>query len=396
MTSPDSAPITGQQFIDYLKSADIPRHNPFKLRHWIDHNFPDLPSKDKLWLSQSLSFSSRLPEKYFPYSFWWITKSLFEMATDFRIARFHASILCEMTTSVTDLTAGSGFDLMAFVLSGLKVTAHETDQDTATLLERNLKLYSAEDCLVSREDGFDAQKPAPDFWFADPMRRSAQGRTIHLESYSPKFSEILALKERSSGGLVKISPMTNLSDPALKGFIRIIVSLENECREVLLLHGKSTLNDGTLWIDGKLFDPETQLPLSDETNREARSFIYDPDPAVMKSGQISFWSEKCGLHLPAPDSGFPLGRNSTVEHLFKPFLLIDSLAYKASDISMLYKKYAPRRVVLKKKNSSISLEKIEKELGSQSGRIEPAVYLFITSEHAKTVIYVAELLPKIH
>lgn len=396
MNTPDLRSFSGESFFRLLDSPDRPQHDPFKLRQWIDRHFPELQPKDKLWLSQSLFLSNRLSEKHFPYSFWWITQSLFEMATDFRIATFHARILSEMTTSVTDMTAGSGFDLLAFSQSGLTVKAHETDVDTATLLERNLSLYNHLNCSVSRENGFNPLKPAPDFWFADPMRRSGHGRTVQLESYSPRFSEILFLKSKSAGGLVKISPMTNLADPALKDFCKIIVSLENECREVLLLHGKTKVKDGSLWIDGKLVDPESHFTSPAETNRELRSFIYDPDPAVMKSGQLTFWAEKCGLHLPAADSGFPQGSNLSVEHLFKPFFLIESLAYKVSDIPALFKKYFPRRIVLKKKNSSLKIEEVEKELGKQTGRSDPPVYFFITSEKSKTVVYVGEPLPKTH
>lgn len=378
------------------ESPELNLSDPFKLRQWIDQNFPNLLPSDKLTLSQSITLSKRLKEKHFPFSFWWITKNLFEMATDFRIATFHAQLLKEMSPSVTDLTAGSGFDLVAFLLAGLKVTAHETDPTTALLLERNIHQYFQGQCPVFRQSIFGSTGKIPEYWFADPMRRSGSGRTFRLDDYTPPFSEIVSLKEKSTGCLVKISPMTPLSDPALNGFKKIVISLDGECREILLVHGNPETVDGSLWIDGTLFNPEGDMKQDVSSGREVNTYIFDPDPAVMKSGRLAFWSERVGLRLPSENSGFPHGSSTSVEPLFKPFLLIDEHSYKMKDIPDLSKKYSPRRVILKKKNTSVKLEEVEKLLGNKTGKTDPAVYFFITSENEKTVVYVAELLPKTH
>lgn len=378
---------------NYDLISDFPSsefNDPFKIRQWININYPELSSQDKLWLSQSLSLSKRLKEKRFPFSFWWITQNLFEMATDFRIANFHAQLLKGMSLEVTDLTAGSGFDLSAFLIAGLKVSGYETDPGSFSLLERNLNYYFKDHFQIFKQSLFGNPGKVPEFWFADPMRRSGSGRTFRLDDYSPPFSEIVSMKGKSAGCLVKISPMTNLSDPALNGFKKVIVSLEGECREILLIHGNTEIADGSMWIDGKFFNPENEINQVHPSAEEGKRFIYDPDPAVMKSGHLSFWADKVGLSLPASDSGFPQGFSGSVEPLFNPFLLIDDHSYKIKDIPELARKYSPRRVILKKKNSSVKLEEIEKLLGNKTGKTDPPVYLFITGENEKTVVYVAE------
>lgn len=372
-----------------LNLADTHRSNPISLRSELAKLFPSTESEFLIRLSQSLILSNRLPEKHFPEPFWWINQSLFEMATDYRIALSHAQMIRLVSNEVTDLTTGSGFDSLAFAREGLSVASYETDLVTYKNLELNRELYQIPNWELFSQSGLTWKPGSGGVLYADPLRRNTSGRTYRVSDLVPALADLVRMGSEALGFLVKLSPLFPLDTPGLSQYKKVIASSGRECREVLLLSENFPFPDGTLWIDGHYFYPNREIP-SGQKPADGRKLIFEPDPAVLKSGQAELWADKAGLSRPAPDSGYFTGTNFSVEQLFRGFYLIDEQYNTLSDIRKLAQSFSPRPVVLKKKNHNLDLEKYQREIAGKTDHSLQPVYLLVTSHEGRPVVYAAE------
>ena len=151
--------------------------------------------------------------------------------------------------------------------------------------------------------------------YADPARRSASGgRTYAVADCTP---DMLAMKEmlleKADFIMIKLSPMLDWRKAAADfggcaGEVHI-VSAGNECKELLLvLSGKY---DGLERIycvnDGQelSFAPSELTRPSHDSQSSHFSYLYEPNPSVMKAGCFGLLEERYGVRQ--------IGRNS---HLF--------------------------------------------------------------------------------
>ena len=143
--------------------------------------------------------------------------------------------------SLLDLTCGLGIDSIAFVQRFKRVVAIERDEVLAEVVRENLKRLnitnievvtsSAEDYIASCNEHFD--------WvYADPDRRTAEGRrVVRLEDCSPNMLELWPTIERISKRVaIKNSPLFDVDEAfRLFGDCSVeVISLGGECKEVMI------------------------------------------------------------------------------------------------------------------------------------------------------------------
>lgn len=172
-----------------------------------------------------------------------LTRDGLEQATRPEVAARRAALLRRAgATTVVDLTAGLGFDVQAFLASGLSVIAVERDPRTAECLRANApgaQVIEADATAV-----IDSLLPrlAPDaVLFLDPARRggrrTSDGSRAQSERdpqrWSPPWSFVLELAARGARVCVKLAPGF---DPALvpAGWSGVWTSVRREPVEAML------------------------------------------------------------------------------------------------------------------------------------------------------------------
>ena len=143
--------------------------------------------------------------------------------------------------SLLDLTCGLGIDSIAFAQRFKRVVAIERDEVLAEVVRENLRRLnvtnievvtsSAEDYIASCNEHFD--------WvYADPDRRTAEGRrVVRLEDCSPNMLELWPAIERISKRVaIKNSPLFDVDEAfRLFGDCSVeVISLGGECKEVMI------------------------------------------------------------------------------------------------------------------------------------------------------------------
>ncbi|MDR2377823.1 MAG: class I SAM-dependent methyltransferase [Bifidobacteriaceae bacterium] len=105
---------------------------------------------------------------------------------------------------VADLTGGIGGDALAMAALGLRVTVYERDPVTAGVARANLAAFP--EARVIAADALEADLSYADALFADPSRRSADGRRVFdPAAYDPPLERLWALAGGRPLG-VKVAP----------------------------------------------------------------------------------------------------------------------------------------------------------------------------------------------
>ena len=153
-----------------------------------------------------------------------------------------------------------------------------------------------------------------DWIFIDPSRRSELGnKVVFLSDCEPDVSALSSiLMEKARKVMIKLSPMLDISAAVreLPNTSEIhIISLENECKEVLLILSKQANSNKkikTINIRKNKPDQIFEFNSDDEFGSKARidstlgKYLYEPNASVMKSGAFKLIGNKFGfakLHI---------------------------------------------------------------------------------------------------
>jgi len=203
---------------------------------------------------------------------------------------------------VVDLTAGFGVDL-AFISKGFKrAVSVERQPQLCAISSENFRLLGLQHIEVVCGDGIDYlhQLDHADLLFLDPARRDEHGgRTYGIGDCTPNVLEILdELLEKADRVLLKLSPMLDWRKAVadLKCVSEVhIVSVDNECKELLLLlfNGQAqTYTDNVRVVCVNLLsngDKEVFVSSQSENPRESvlvrcPKYLFEPNASVMKAG----------------------------------------------------------------------------------------------------------------
>jgi 16S rRNA G966 N2-methylase RsmD len=211
----------------------------------------------------------------------------------------YKSNLCNGNTLV-DLTGGFGVDCCFMSEHFKQVTYVERQAELCELAEHNFKALDKNHIrVVHAETEKHLQEMEPVDWiFIDPARRSSSGKKVVLLSdCEPDVSALsTVLLEKSNQVMIKLSPMMDIT-AALRELPTTseihIISIENECKEVLLILGQSVRNNkkmSTINFGKNNVNQIFEYFIDDELNAIASftstidKYLYEPNAAVMKSG----------------------------------------------------------------------------------------------------------------
>lgn len=262
-----------------------------------------------------------------------------EQCSSQRTAEHKADLVASLPGSggMTDLTGGFGVDAtMMARRTGAGLTFVEPQPALCEMARTNLPLLGVEGAQVvcaSAEDVL-PRLPHQHLIYIDPSRRNSHGAKVSaLSDCRPDIVPLLPLlSERADYVLVKLSPMLDLTQAlrALPAREAHVVSVEGECKELLLLMGGEAVAEPEIHCVciGKGGTRFFSFTRSEEQGAvcalagELGPLLLEPDAAVMKAAPFALLGRRFGLsklhpnsHLytaEAPVEGFP-GRLFRVE-----------------------------------------------------------------------------------
>lgn len=197
--------------------------------------------------------------------------------------------------AVWDLCCGIGGDAIA--LAGRSQVTAVDNQPAACLRTLwNADVYQVTDRLEVRCADALTTAIGREFVHIDPDRRAVGGsRANRVEDYLPGLEFQRLLIAASRGGAIKVGPASNFGGK-FPGTEIELISLHGECKEATVWFGElagSELFRATVLPGGETLAGH---PLSVAVPVTAlQTYLYDPDPAVVRAGLLDLCAERLGL-----------------------------------------------------------------------------------------------------
>lgn len=292
-----------------------------------------------------------------------------------------------------DLTGGFGVDFY-FLSQKFKNSVYiERQEYLCEIAAHNFKNLGLQNFEIYQGDASEIlnELPQAEWIFADPHRRSNTGRKVfRITDCEPDLSKMLdLLHQKANKILVKLSPMLDISAAMsdLSGVTEVyVVSVENECKEIILKITKEPVIDTRIICVNLLKNADNQN-FAYEFNREktavnqiAKSFgkyLYEPNASVLKAGAFKILTHQ-----------FPVLKLHQHTHLYTSDEYLPSFPGKVFEIRELYrfeKKHLKRLIEdypkanVISRNFILTVDEFRKKTGIKEGGDD---FLFLCKNHS--------------
>lgn len=296
---------------------------------------------------------------------------------------------------LADLTGGFGVDTHAFS----KVVSHivhvETNPSLSKIAQYNLSEMGVSNIDFRIGDGIeflrDSEVPL-DWLYLDPSRRTATHKKVfYLADCEPDITQHLDLFfSKAKNILLKTGPLLDLSVglEQLRHVKEIhIVAVGNDVKEVLwvlangftaepLVHAVTITHNETTSFQFLASEEKAAIPICSD----AQSYLYEPNPALLKSGAFKLISERLQVHKLHQHSHLYTSETH-VDFPGRHFKIIAAFNYNPREV----KKLGLAQANITVRNFPYSVATIRKKLKLKDGGDD---YLFFTRNHLDKLMVV--------
>jgi len=221
-----------------------------------------------------------------------------EQCSSEQTARYKASLLSPGDTFV-DLTGGFGVDFFFMSQPFQRRVYVEQQQELCDIARHNFDLLNHPCTVVcGSATEYLQQMPHASAIYIDPARRDAHGaRTYSISDCTPNVLELQELLvKKADRVIIKLSPMLDWHKAAsdLQYISAIhIVSVQNECKELLLVLADGAMSEApvvciNLLADGTHqrfeYNPATNAQSANVNAKVNATYLYEPNASIMKAG----------------------------------------------------------------------------------------------------------------
>lgn len=292
---------------------------------------------------------------------------------------------------VADITGGFGVDSFFFSKLLKRVVYCEVNPTLAEIAKHNFSQLDCKNIETVSGDGLQYLQQTHrtfDWVYADPSRRNeARNKVFLLEDCQPNIpANIKLLFSKTDRVLLKTSPLLDISSglKSLPNTAEVhIVAVNNEVKELLWVLHKILPKEQDIKISTVNIKKEKteqfQFFLSEEKNStpiygQPETYLYEPNPAILKSGGFNVMASKLGLIKLHPNS-----------HLYTSQLLKEfpGRVFKVTAITPFSKSNVKSHLTGQKMNLSVrnfpeSVEKFKKKHKITDGGEN---YIFLTTNY---------------
>ncbi|MDO5026040.1 MAG: methyltransferase [Trueperella sp.] len=299
------------------------------------------------------------------------TENGLQQATRLQVAALHAQrLIAAGSRHIIDFGCGIGADSMAMAGLGLHVTAIEADADAAAAAAVNLRAFP--EAQVVQADGFelDLSEFAADGIWLDPARRRGNKRLQNPDDWSPSLEQALALARQFPSAGIKVAP--GIDYALLPRDARVEwIAVAGDLVEAVIWIGAAAAPDpgrGALVVDdagfttwdARVTDP--RLPAVQNTPQKLNSYIFEPNPAIIRSGSIATVCADFGLSPVSESIAYLTGPDPISSPLLQTFQVHSVLPIDAKKIRKVLRQLNVGSVEIKKRGTDLDPELFRKKL----------------------------------
>ncbi|GAA4922723.1 class I SAM-dependent methyltransferase [Actinoplanes utahensis] len=292
------------------------------------------------------------------------TRAGLEQATRGPVAdRRAARLAASGVRTLADLGCGLGSDALAAARHGISVYAVDADPLTAALAAANAEAAGLADLItVACADATTVPVERYDAIFADPARRQAgRGRVFDPKAYSPPWDFIAALPGRVPRTVLKLAPGIDhtLLPPGAEGeWVSAggdLVEAAFWCGPLAGVPRRATLiGAGVTEITGSGVERAPVGPVG--------AWIYDPDPAVVRSHLVAEFAASVGGRLGDPDIAYVYTDDPVDTPFARRLAVTEVLPFSLKRLRALLRDRGVGVLEIRKRGSALVPDQLRKDL----------------------------------
>ncbi|HVK09556.1 MAG TPA: class I SAM-dependent methyltransferase [Gemmataceae bacterium] len=281
-----------------------------------------------------------------------------EIISTFRASRFAGR------ARVADLCCGIGGDAIGLSAA----VAVDLDPLRLAMAEENLKAYGRSAAFVLG-DATTVPLPDVDAAFLDPDRRAGGKRHIRIREYVPAVDAVRARFAADFPLGVKVAPGAPWDELRTFDAEAEFLSVGGELKECALWFGplKTTARRATVLPAGAtLFADEPAPPAGPGP---PLAYLYDPDPAVVRSGLVSDLGRQLDARPIDAEIAYLTGERLVATPFAKAYRVEESLPFHAKRIGERLRALNVGPVTLTKRGSPVDVDELRRKwklTGSES------------------------------
>lgn len=297
-----------QDFINQNISANITQlalqKNPFPETNWT-LILQQIAAKQKA--------ATKLPSWFQTPNIYYPSKVSVEQTSSEKTARYKSDLITGK--SLLDLSGGFGVDDFYFAKRFQNVTHCEIDTDLSEIVQHNFEQLGVTNirCVSGNSEAIlENLNTSFDWLYVDPSRRNeTKGKVFMLKDCLPNVPEQLDFYFRfTSNILIKTAPILDITAglSELRNVKDIhIVALENEVKELLWMIEKDWTGSPKIKAVNLTKDKTATFTFEWDSvaiaeYSEPKTYLYEPNAAIMKSGGFEWISAQFKLKKLHPHS----------------------------------------------------------------------------------------------
>ncbi|MBR8740951.1 SAM-dependent methyltransferase [Nocardiopsis sp. MG754419] len=272
-----------------------------------------------------------------------------------------------------DLCCGVGADLLALAAEGVPVEGVDADPLTVAVARANIAALGVADLArVRRGDVNEADRGAYPLVFCDPARRGGRGRVFDPSAYSPPWNVATALAEAAGAACLKAAPGIPhevLSPAASAEWI----SVDGELKETALWFGalaegprrRATVlheRPGLRAAEGSIAHLDAKPDLGPAPVAAARRYLYDPDPAVVRSHLVAEAAARVDGALLDERIAYFTSDRAEVSPLWRVLEVVECAPFSLKRLRSSVRAHGAGTITIKKRGSAVDTEKLRRDL----------------------------------
>ena len=276
-----------------------------------------------------------------------------------------------------DLSGGLGVDSMFLARTFQEVVYCERDPLLCAVAEHNLKVAGVANVEVKNGDSISMLAEYPDnsfdWIFVDPARREEGRRSIALDAASPDVvaSHDLLLRH-AQRVCIKASPALEISGlkkllPALHTIV--VVSVDRECKEILLLLERAYPSDGPVQVKAVCLNSDsdeiTEVVGGSDAPKVVASavkeYLYEPDPAIIKARLSAVLARDYGLQFVNKSVDYLTSDRKIEAFPGRSFRVVECVPYKPKSFRTFLERHAIAGASIQRRDFPLSAEELRKK-----------------------------------
>ncbi len=297
-----------------------------------------------------------------------------EQSSGERTAMYKASLLSG--ERVIDLSGGLGIDAMALAQVFQEVVYCERDPLLCALVEHNLKASGIGNVSIKNGESLSLLAGYPDnsfdWIYVDPARREEGQRSIALEAASPDVVACHDLLLRHAPNVcIKASPALEISGlkkllPTLQTIL--VVSVERECKEILLLLQRGYPADEPVTVKAICLKTDSEevtvVSGAGEVQKiiadSIKEYLYEPDPAIIKARLSAVLAQNFGLEFVNRTVDYLTGDEHLSSFPGRIFRMVDCIPWKPKSFRAFLNRHAITGASIQRRDFPLSVEELRK------------------------------------